>query len=247
MKKFVLPFVVMVAAFFVGNLLTSNSNSIEQQLQNDIRGMQSELPTKIDNFTKLVAARFENNLLSYDYALEGLLIPNSEAKKFQSMQFVVNIFAICLNETLTKALKAGNSVQYNYTLASSNIQFSNEISETDCAPFRSANNSDLGEYYVKLQRNALPMVLDEETILETIQGDGSVLTFIHKLTRMEKSALDLDFLSNYIDQNILPTFCDTPDFKALSNRGYQYRINYFDMDQNLVYSQMLTKSMCLEI
>jgi hypothetical protein len=247
MKKYVLPFVVMFAIVFTGNLITNNSSSIEKQLYNEIRGMQSELPTKIDNFTTMVAARFENNVLSYDYALEGLLTPNSEAKKFQSMQFVTNIFAICLNEKLTKALKAGIFVRYNYTLASSNIQFSNEISETECAPFRSANKSDLGDYYVKLQKNALPLVLDEDTILETVQGDSGVLTFIHKLTRMEKSALDLDFLSNYIDQNILPAFCNTPDFKALSNRGYQFRINYVDMHQNLVYSRMLSKSVCLEI
>ena len=96
-------------------------------------------------------------------------------------------------------------------------------------------------------QNSLLMVLDEETILETIQGDSGVLTFIHKMTRIEKSALDLDFFTNYIDQNILPAFCDTPDFKALSDRGYQYRINYVDMHQNLVYSQMLSKSVCLEI
>ena len=247
MKKYVLPFVVMFAIVFIGNFITNNSNSIENQLQKDIRRIQSELPVKIDSYTTNIAARFDNKTVSYDFTIEGLAIPNSEAKKFQSMQFVTNIFAVCLNETLPKALEAGISIQYNYTLADSNIQFSNKISKTDCAPFQSTNNSDLGQYYVNLQRNALPMVLDEETILETIQGGSNVLTFNHKLTRIEISALDLEFFTNYIDQNILPTFCDTPDFKALSDRGYQYRINYFDMHQNPVYSKMLNKSLCLEI
>ena len=151
MKKYLLPFVVMFAIVFIGNLITNNSKSIENQLQNDIQGIQSELPIKIDSLTTNIAASFDSKTVSYDYVIEGLEIPNSEAKKFQSMQFVTNIFSVCLNEKLPKALEAGISIQYNYALANSNIQFSNKISSADCAPFRSSNKSDLGDYYVNLQ------------------------------------------------------------------------------------------------
>ena len=217
---------------------------VSEELKKRSEEIQANLPKKIDAFTTVVGVSFENNIFYHYIELDGLDIPNSDRHRLQAMQLTVNMLAVCLDDFLSKALKAGITVKYNYSLATSNIRFVNTITEKDCSPFQAKDAKILGDYYVMLQNRAMPIVLDEETNLIAMRRDDYTIEFKHQLHRMAKNELDVPFLADYIGKNVSPKFCDTPDFQVLSQRGFKYKISYIDMHNQPLYSAIITKEKC---
>jgi hypothetical protein len=248
LKKY-LPTIVGVFAFLlVGNLTfdlysQNGFQSTTAQLKKEIAALQSELPSKIDNISTTTGASFDNDILEYDVELD-VTLENTAATKFQVMQRNANILAVCLNPKMVEMLKDIEAIEFNYTLKSTDFKFTNVIGEKDCEPFLSEDKIVIGDYYIKLQNSSVPLVLDADTNLIEYRRENDRITLDYQLHSWFLAELDVPYLINYVEKDLVPVMCDAPDFRVLSDQGYEIGLRYLDARREMIYSTTILPQDC---
>jgi hypothetical protein len=236
MKEKLSSFIGILAIFFLGFWFVGNFNnsfqSVSSQLKKEVDELQKNMPEKIDDYSTATRVAFDDNTLSYDFLLK-LQIQKKDAEKFQKMQRNANIFAACVDPTALNALKNDITVEFNYTLTSNQIKFTNVIIMKDCQPFLDKDALALGDYYVKLQNLNVPIAIDDETDLVSYRRVGMAMELNYQLPGWKVVELDVPYFINIL-QGLVPTMCTAPDWKVLLDRGYEIKLNYFDVNNEKI-------------
>ena len=249
MKKYATSIAAFIAIIFVGNALVRSGSSLNGEfdksvLERQVIDTQKTLPRKQGEFSTVTGVAFENDILSYDVEFEGFEVKEDELDKFQSAQFVANVFSVCLNALLPKALNAGVSLQYRYTISELDKGFTNTVSEVDCLPFSENDATSLADYYVELQNKTLPRAIDTETNVTRYSRDGKAISIAYQIHRFTIAELDVNAVAAVVQENYRIYFCDAPDFRVMSEKGFSFNLIYSDMNNEEIYEFKLDKSKC---
>jgi len=247
MKKYAPTIVGLFAIFLIGTIVGSDHNKGSSfnttQLAMNVEALQNTLPRKIDSFSTVTGASFENDILTYEVFL-GININVVDIDRIQSTQFIANLFAVCLNPVIVNGLRNGIHINYKYSLASSRLQFTNTILKKDCDPILNGDTSALGDYYIDLQNKTVPNPVDAETTIIKYSRADMTIEIDYQLINWRIEELDIPYFVDYMEREVIPTFCDTPDFRVLSEEGFRYRINYFDAGNLPIKNFFVTKEKC---
>jgi len=247
MKKYASTFVAFVGLLFVANIFLKNIANPptafdEGALREQILALKTQFPKEVDVYTTAIDASYENKILRYEFIVDG--IKNSEIEKLNNTNLVSKLFGVCMNKVLSMALKTGTKIEYSYTLAGTENNYTLTLTQQDCAPFTEENSVSLADYYVELQSKTVPVILDEDTAVVAYRKVGNSVHIDYQLYRLLAEDLNLDVLNDNIKTIVLPGMCASPDYSALSQKNHEIQINYYDMQSRKIADAKVNNITC---
>ena len=247
MRKYAPTLVAFVGLLFVANIFLKNISNPpitfdEEALRKQILAFKTQLPKVVDTYTTAVGASYENQVLRYEFVMDG--VKSSNIEKLKNTNLVSKLFGVCTNNVLSLALSTGSKIEYAYSIAGSNNGFTITLTDEDCAPFFQKGSVSLADYYVELQNKNVPLIVDEETRTVAFRREGNLVHLDYQFYRLLTEDLNIAALNENIAEFVLPTMCATPDYRALSQQNYAIQLNYFDMQNVKVTHATVSEESC---
>lgn len=83
---------------------------------------------------------------------------------------------------------------------------------------------------VQQMTSALPMTLDEETRLDTVQTINTMMIYNNTLVNYAANDINAAQLDALIDENVLSTICSNPQLKPMISLGVTMVYRYYGKD-----------------
>lgn len=100
------------------------------------------------------------------------------------------------------------------------------------------------QHNVDALRQDLPIAVDEVTILEKVDFDGSTVSFNYRLEVSDYSDLQRQEIETLMRSEQTKIVCEAEDVIEGINMGFDYQYSYYDLDDIKVASFNVTKDTC---
>ena len=223
---------------------SSSKENFEESIVSAIEQLNERMPIAFDEDATLTEALIDGKIIILRGTLNRLEYYAVNLDKLQKSQKITKLFYACQSDRVTFWLRSGFNVRNEYYSPSGEFLFSNQISEKDCLPFFDKDKRNLVQYYIELQKDLLPRILDSETAWVDVRHSNNSIERIFQFTNYSKEELDINAVEKFVNTNSPSTNCVAPDAKVFFRRGLSVKDIYVDKNNKTVYSFETTKDMC---